>query len=159
MYFETVFTKITIVLFTFMNTLSLVHYFISFWVKTISQEFLRSELYFYRSKKICVFAFPNIGFQILFLFVFLINLTKFSMNSPDRPQNIWDINIKSFNIVILSSSELFSKNCRKKSLYPPSDNASLNWKMGFREYFLKNFFFWKKLLIMFITPHDRCLNK
>ena len=62
------------------------------------------------------------------------------MNSPDKFQNIWDINIKCSYIAILSSGELFSKNCGEKKLYFPSANVSLNWQMVFQEYILEKRF-------------------
>ena len=42
---------------------------------------------------------------------------SFLMNSPDKSQNICNFNIKCFNIVILSSGELFSKNCGRKMYF------------------------------------------
>ena len=59
------------------------------------------------------------------------------MNCRDKWQSKLNINMKCFNIAMLPSGKLFSKNCGEKILYRPSAIFSLNWQTVFREYFAR----------------------
>ena len=81
------------------------------------------------------------------------------MSCRDKWQSKLNINMKCFNIAVLPSGKLFSKNCGEKILYRPSAIFSLNWQVVFCEYFARKNMFWKNGFIMFIRPHGPTLDQ